>query len=1291
MEEYKRPDYEITLSDPQKPLEYGKKAVLTGSAHYYTGVALEKATVNYTLKRRGYVPPFYWWWARPLPAEEKIILQGHTTTDEKGAFKISFTPTQLEEDEEFANYILQAEVLDESGRAISTTHSYKISAHPHLFRVNFTQGFYDANKPATLAEVDLTDPQGNSTSGKVTLKIVRLENKRPDTQTPQARCYDCPESSSRLDALYKDFTPQQTLLTKTLSFDKTGSQTVSLPAVAEGVYRMELTGEKAATQRMVFVVANEKSHLLLPDLALAQHATYHPGETLRVLLGTTAAQATQYVEVYQEGKFLTNRAQLPGGVQVFTLPVTSAHRGGLALRWFSASDYTFHQAQTSIQVPFDHKKLQVDLSKLPAALKPAEKVNWQIAVKDSAGKPVTGLLNATVYDKSLDYYAKNSPALTFAQLYTQNTNAADVQNSRQGPTQTAWYKPQEKKANTDLLPLLALPTINLQMPWRAYGRGIKRTFGATTDVMMLSSNAVAAKMAAPKAASMRSAAVQEEAAFAKDDSLEADEGAAADEPSSAEIRTDFSETAYFNPALPITNGKATMQFTLPQSLTTWNILGFALTAKASLGNFEASLISRKDLMLRLQLPRFYREADHGVIQAAITNQTSRKITTQVTLSITNEGHNALRDFGVSSPTQTVTVAANSTHFVSWTITTPNKPDLYQITAVARSATHTDAEQKTLPVLPSKMRLLASAHTALKNGTNTLQLTELNHVNPADVELTALALHPSLALTVLNSMPQLLSSPYKDLVSSLNRYVPLAVVNQFYTTYPQLKQAVAKLPKRTGLTPSWNEKDPLRLQLLEQTPWLRQAQGRQVHQADIINLFDAKVVASSLEKELKNIARFQNANGAFTWFAGGPDDDYLTLYALHSFSEALTYQAAIPQQAAQQALGYIVPRIENRLKQDKNGSVGSVSYALYAAYTLSNFPAHWKESAQAKPAIKRWVDYADKQAKFMTPLGQIYAAAVYHRLGDDIKANRYLDLVLSRMKEDPLTGAYFTPEAQSWLWYNDTLSTQAITLRTLLAIRPNSDKVDALTQWLLFNRQTNDWTNTKATAQAVFTLLDVMQAKGALTQASSYQITWGGQKQQLHFEPLDWTEDLQWVRTKDAASPLTYTATLEKEGPLLDFASLNAIYRAGQVDASAKGVINVHRQYFKRLQQGTEIKLLPLSAMEAIQVGDEIEVHLTLSTDSAFEYVFLQDPKPAGFEAEELLSGWAYQNISFYREVKDASTHFFINWLPHGSVTLRYLLRPTVPGRLHALPAQVQSMYAPQFGAHSASNSFEVEK
>ncbi len=1310
-EEYKRPDYELTLSEPEKALEYGKTAEVTGHAQYYFGTPLQNAMVKYSVERREYVPPFYWW-RHSFSQASETVAQGETRTDDKGNFKVTFTPSAQAKNEDFTQYTLTAEAFDESGRSVNSSRTYKISAKPHLFQVEFTQGFYDANTAGALAKVNLTDADGKAVSGRITVTAERLKNEIPapaEKDTEEADdvyggpvpIYKYAEENDSLNSAYKNAKAEQTAFKQELNFKNAGAQTLRLPALPEGVYRLKLSSPKAAPQEMVFVVAKENSALKLPEVTLVQHPQYFPGETMRVLLGAGELPGSKRVEVYQQGgKFLYKKDLLPGGVSIYSLPVTGKLRGGVSLAWFGAGNYKLFSGSVSADVPFDNHELSVTFTP-PQTVRPGEAVNWKMAVKNASGAPVNGQANITVYDKSLDYYVKNTPALAFNSLYPQTQGTASKTSSK--PEMYATTLDNVSLETVDIPHACKIPTSNLQMQTYAYENVLLGLPTASRNRKMMAYAKASKAEAALGVEAMtfgvadmsevtRGVEDPESSNLVKSlDGASVEEELSAEDDQTEEPRTDFSETAYFNSQLPVMNGQAAVKFTMPQSLTAWNIFGFVLTKNADFGPFTAQTVTKKDFMVRLQTPRFYREGDKGVIQAAVTNLADKKISAQVTLAVQQNGKNALDAFGLSSTAKTVTVAANSTQFVTWDITAPAAPELYTLTAAARAGQSADAEQKTLPVLPGKTRLLATVNKALKNGTNTLTLTELEGVNAKDVETVALTVNPSLALSVLNSMPNLLSSPHKDLVSSLNRFVPLAVVNQFYTSYPQLKEAVKKLPKRNGKTAAWNEKDPLRLTLLEQTPWLRQAQGRQQHTADIIDLFNAKIVSATLEKETKQIGKYQNASGAFTWFAGGPDDDYLTLYALSSFAQALSYNAQIPQAETKKAFSYIVPRIEKRLKEDKAGSAATVSYALYAAHTLSAFPPEWAQSSQAKPYIKRWVDYADQQARFMTSLGQIYAAAVYHRLGDDVKAARYLDLVLSRMKQDDLAGAYFAPEPQSWIWYNDTLSTQTVTLKTLLEMRPDSDKIAPMTQWLLFNRQVTDWTDTKAAAQAVFTLLDVMKAKGALSLPAAYKIDWAGEQKTLKFEPFDWTEDLQFVRTGETVSPAAFTATVNKQSVLTDFASLSAVYQASDAKASPKGVINVSREYFLRKKQGDEVQLRPIKDLSEVTVGDEVDVRLTLTANSAFEYVLLADPKPAGFESEDLLSGWEWGNLRYYRETRDAATNFFINWLPNGTVTLHYILRPTVAGKFHALPAQAQSMYAPEFGAHSASETLNVVK
>ena len=62
---------------------------------------------------------------------------------------------------------------------------------------------------------------------------------------------------------------------------------------------------------------------------------------------------------------------------------------------------------------------------VPNEVRPGEDTSWKLTVKDAAGRPVQGQAALTVYDKSLDYYAKPEHALSAQALFPQNAQTAD--------------------------------------------------------------------------------------------------------------------------------------------------------------------------------------------------------------------------------------------------------------------------------------------------------------------------------------------------------------------------------------------------------------------------------------------------------------------------------------------------------------------------------------------------------------------------------------------------------------------------------------------------------------------------------------------------------------------------------------------------------------------------------------------------------------------------------------------------------------------------------------------------
>ena len=117
---------------------------------------------------------------------------------------------------------------------------------------------------------------------------------------------------------------------------------------------------------------------------------------------------------------------------------------------------------------------------------------------------------------------------------------------------------------------------------------------------------------------------------------------------------------------------------------------------------------------------------------------------------------------------------------------------------------------------------------------------------------------------------------------------------------------------------------------------------------------------------------------------------------------------------------------------------------------------------------------------------------------------------------------------------------------------------------------------------------------------------------------------------------------------------------------------------------------PLAEDARLTPGDQLEVHLSVRTAHAAEYVHLRDPRGAGFEPESLTSVFKYQlGLGFYEEVRDSGANFFFEWLPVGEFTFKFRLRASVAGTFKAGPATLQSMYAPEFAGYSAGDSLTI--
>ncbi|HZS37603.1 MAG TPA: alpha-2-macroglobulin family protein [Polyangia bacterium] len=1311
VEEYKRPEFEITLDAPKDAQRYGRKAEVPGTIKYYFGGAAPDVTVKYVVSRRKWTP----WWSWYRSSGKKEILRSEAKSDASGAFKIAFTPerdpTEPHIDDpdvpDVSDFEIEVEAHDAGGRTISAQSSVRVGAQSLLLSAQGANGFFFSDeKPAIDAR--LTNLAEVAVAGAATWQVRKLGE-------PAAR----PDAGLELARALRTYPLGAVAARGEVKFIAGKPSPLALPALEAGGYRLELETKDpwGATVKGAcsFLVADAKTRavpLALPPLAIARTTTAEPRAKVQFLVGSGWASGNYHLEVWTWRKLVWHA--LAAGAKVRVVEVDAPQANGFTLRWLGTLGLDVQGADAGVTLERKDKKLAVTFAPRAASLEPGQKAEWGIEVKDARGKPVAGEALVAIYDRSLELYARGAGA--WADGLYQPPPAPDERTDGFAhgygswmPLDTALQQRRGKEVQ-GAYRARGLPRFSFEPTRRFFGdgdfqfaRGVMTGEAAPTTAAQPMGGEGLLRLAVNR----RGFGNREEAesfnGFQDEDGRPDDatglrvdlpkhhNGGSAPAPAP---RTNMAESALFLPDLRVgENGAGRYSFTAPERLTSWRVQVFALGRAVEAGRAEDTFVTRKELMVRVELPRFVREGDRATVTAVVHNETAQAAQAKVELAIVGpDGKSALAKLGVTDSAKTVNVAAHGLQAVDFALAAPDGIATYKVRAQAVAGKKADAEERELPVLPSRERLIQSQVVALNgNDHKTLRFDELLQSKDPSLrnESMVISIEPQLALSILRSIPYLIEYPYECTEQTVNRFVPLAIVNEIYKKHPELARAIAALPHRKTENEPWRSDDPRRLLELTETPWLRQSEGGS-DDARLRGLLDPKLVASMQSDALDKLTRAQRPDGSFPWFPGGEGNFYMTLYLLDGFSLLREFGIEPPNALVTRALDYVIGELPRHMKAEES----DVAYLAYGAYVLTSFDGkYFTRVGSALPEIKKWCKWILENKQTLTPFGRAYMARVEARLGDRATAMQLLESALDGSKSDPLIGVYWTPERYSWMWYSDSVEKHAFFLRTLAELEPDDARIAGMAQWLLFNRKGNQWHSTKASAAAVYSLLELMEKSGALKTPEQFHLKWGAIESEIAIKPDDSRQEPLTYRIAGAElKPQNGEARIDKQGPGVAFASGTWIYSSTKLqDAHPSTLVSVERKYFKRVHRGGETILEPLHSGDKVKVGDDIEVRLYIKAGSQFEYVHVKEPRGAGFEETTLRSGYHWEKLSFYEEPRDSLTNFFVDWLPHGELELRHSLRPATPGKYRISSAVVQSMYSPDITAYSAGMELEVER
>ncbi len=767
-----------------------------------------------------------------------------------------------------------------------------------------------------------------------------------------------------------------------------------------------------------------------------------------------------------------------------------------------------------------------------------------------------------------------------------------------------------------------------------------------------------------------------------------------------ELRSNFAETAFFEPHLLTgADGSVAIEFQVPDSVTSWKVWAAAATRDLAMGFGERTTESVKELMVRPYLPRFLREGDTAELKVVVQNAGESRLAGEAKLAIYDpETHEDLAGaFGLAPAALAAPFAVEPGQGADLTfrLATPKRLGPVAVRVEARAGDFTDGELRPLPILPARVRLAQSRFVALSGkDRRELDFEDLRREDPTrENEQMVVTVDGQLFYGMLDALPYLVDYPYECTEQSLNRFLSTGILGSLYASYPAVGKMAAELATRDTQFERFDAPDPNRRLALEETPWLVASRGGELGMADLLRVLDPRVVEAQRASALGKLAEAQLPSGAFPWFPGGPPSPWMTLYLLYGFGKAGEFDVEVPEEMVRNGWRYLAQEARDHWIRDAMRDDCCWESLTFLNYVAASYPdADWLGEFFPAAERKQALDFSFKHWQQHSPMLKLMLAMTLERADRGTDARLVLASVMDSAKTTRDEGTFWAPEDRGWLWYNDTIETHAWAIRALHEIEPKDPRLPGLVQWIFLNKKLNHWKSTRATAEVLYSLAKYLKATGQLGVREAVTVEAGHVTTQFVFEPDQFTgKKNQVVIPGGKLDASASTVVASKQTPGLAFVSATWHFSTEELPEEARGdLFRVERRYFRRERQGDETVLVPLKDGATIAVGDELEVQVSIAARAQAEYVHLRDPRPAGFEPVETASGWRYQTgLAAYQEIRDSGTNFFFEWLPQGEYTLKHRLRAATAGTFRAAPAELQSMYAPEFTAYSTGEKLAI--
>ena len=1325
VEEYRKPEYEVKVEAPDAPVKLGDKFTATVKATYFHGAPVRNANVEIIVKRGsigerwfpawrwdwlygpgawwngseatwhpswknwGCLPPHPPWWQGNRWTPDELVLKRNLPISPDGTAKIEIDTAPAKEihGDMDAKYTIEARVVDASRREERGTGSV-IAARKSFEVVLWTDRGHTRAGEMVEATISAATLAGNPVVGAkgklVIFKLTRGNDGRIEEQEIQEFPVET-DAQGEVKQRFAAPTTGQYRLAASLSI-KEGDP-------AEGAAILNVHGPGRA---------DPGDWHFGPLEIIADKSSYASGETVKLRVNSDKENAKVWLFLHIAGSAgrEARRIQLDGKSLEVDVPLDLRDMPNMFVEGVSVHGAKVHTAVRQILLPPVSKLIEVTLEPAKSRVKPRETSSLRVTLKDAEGKPVTGIAVLSIYDKSLE-------------AITGGSNVGKIHENF-----WMWKNNYYPGVRGDSIPdspgnLLRPKVIGMQSLGRfgdegfSVGKGSGGFRGAARSEMMVGDPFSDSSGGVPLMAMSAITGLRSGDAKVKKGNIDA----ILNNPNAAPIlvRKDFADLLKWSGAIQTdADGHAEIPLEFPDNLTTWKARVWVLGKGTQVGEGSAEIITSKELLVRLQAPRFLVERDESVFSAVVQNDHDTPKTVKVSLELDTKNLEA-----IDGAPQTVEIAARSEARVDWRVKA-----LHEGEAIFRmradSGDDGDAVERKLPVLVHGMSRQDAWSRVVEQGADSAKIQiEVPEQRRPDQSKLTVRFSPTIAGAVVDAIPYLASYPYGCTEQTLNRFVP-AVIAQKMLRDLKINLAEVKA-KRTNLNPQ---------ELGNSTD--RAAQWKQWQTNPVFDEVEMeKMVAMGIEK----LISMQNSDGGWGWFSGYRENSYphTTAVVVHGLLVAKQNGAKIPDEMLESGVAWLTAHerkqiaalqlhVEREVLRKQGKKIKESE--LYEKFTCDALDAFVRlVLGEAKQDSGPMLAFLHRDRLDLPVYAKCLLGLEHHRKGDEARRDEVMKMISQYIKRDAENQTVYLDLQNAnhwWNWYGSEVEAHAWYLKLLAAVKPKEADTRGLVKYLVNNRKhATYWESTRDTAFAVEAIASYFKASGEDAPEMDVEVLLDGKslrKVSIKRENL-FTYDGTITLTGDAITTGKHEIELRRigKGTLYANAYLEVFTLEDKLRAAGLEV-KVQRRISKLIaleketevpdssglivkQQAERFRREPLADGAKLASGDRVEVELILESKNDYEYLIFSDAKAAGFEALDVLSGYIGEGdgLSAYMEPRDRTVDFFIRALPRGTHTLRYQLRAEAPGIYKALPATAEAMYAPELRGNSEDMKLEISK